>query len=1102
MPVILKKYYHSSLADVDAEIFARLRDGRVRSFIHVVPTKRKLRDAHRAYIHAVPQGIVPMPWLFTLEMLAGELYNLLGTPKQLVEGPTQAVLVNEAIQSVSASFTYFRLRRGSRLHKGTFQKIVNVVNKLKEQGVYSSLLHAELDAADTDEQAKLRDIQLIYDEYERKLGMQFIDPAGRSKQVNDEWDDSSSALSVKKRFDGVDTVFVSGFDEFSNPELTMLDHLSNVPGIAMVVSFDYHAGNDQIFGHLRENFEKLLDIGFIQERVARSTTQAFAEHIAANLFRYDSTAERLSCTMSVTLLDAEEREKEIELIAKLIKHLALERPDRDLSKVCVAIFQPQRYTNLIREVFARYGIPANVTDRYALDQSPFVVSLLSLLAVQQNDFRLTDLMRALSSPFFRFGDGGKQDVDAGNLYEVATRLKIVIGRSTWESRIDQRLRNLATELAEVDDETEEIRLQREEAMLRKAKQDLSRVTNVLAPFAGMITPLEFKHNVDELLKKLHTVECLVGVSRTLVGNEQLEKDVRAYQKFLNFLNDFLGILVLGQNGNAKEPLSFYTERLRAAIPQVRYNVRQQYGNGVQVTSFDETRGLSFDVMIIAGLVDGEFPPVYQPEIFFSNTRREKKERYHLTEHRYLFYQALTNFSEHLYITIPRCDDETPLVPSSFIDSLLNTVVLDDRRAALPPELTGPIYSEDELLQHIGAIAGRENTEVVERELAKYPDILEVLEHIRRAIMVEKSRIEGPETMPEYNGRIGRHVSAEARTVLDRFRHRIYSVTQLESYGCCPFQFFADKVLRLHVVPEARDGVSPLERGGVLHEVLFEFYSARRERGNTSLANCSDDEFLEAVHDLTTRARTKLDALAAFDIFWDVEKELILGARNRKGILEEFLQKERDSTLKVEPAYFEAAFGSKVGSKRKTDPHLSSEDPIAAGNVQLRGKIDRVDIGDGLFTIIDYKTGAKLAGRKEIDLGMSLQLPIYLFAVEQMLSTHHNRTVKAAAGVYYKLKSPVKPQLGIGSAEHRGTAFESSTRNTNLLPSDDELKQIVDQAITYVNTYVDSITRGEFPVEPKVPAEVCRYCDFQTICRIKSRVVDQPDEGNSAVDGDE
>ena len=64
-----------------------------------------------------------------------------------------------------------------------------------------------------------------------------------------------------------------------------------------------------------------------------------------------------------------------------------------------------------------------------------------------------------------------------------------------------------------------------------------------------------------------------------------------------------------------------------------------------------------------------------------------------------------------------------------------------------------------------------------------------------------------------------------------------------------------------------------------------------------------------------------------------------------------------------------------------------------------------------------------------------------------------------------------------------------------------MRQVIQKAIAYINSYVDAIARGEFPVEPKDPVEVCRYCSFQTICRIKSRVITPQDDGEGSTEGD-
>lgn len=1089
MPVILSKNYQRPVQDVDVEVCDRLRAGSTNSFIYVAPTKRKLRSLQREFLYCVPGGVSPSFHLFTLETLAARLHGIICSPKRFVTGPVQTVLINESIQSCADSLRYFRLRgRANNLPRGTIQKIVDVINALKDKGVYRASLYAEVEAAGIGEREKLQDVLTIYDAYEELLGDRFIDAAGMFKEVNERWSETDAMALVRPHFTDVDTIVVAGFDEFSDPELTMLYNCSMIEGLAVLVSFDYHLENDEVFGHLKENYGKFVEMGF-RKITMPSDGNIFTQHITRHLFRYATDAPKVSCRDSVTLLGAATREEEVELIAKLIKKLVLEKPDRDLSKICVAMYQPQAYTSLFREVFERFGIPANITDRYYLDQSPLVVSTLALLSIQQHNFRLTDIMRALSGPYFQFTtDNGS--IDSGNLFEVSSRLKISGGKATWFNRIERRLVAIREEGQNLDDEFQVDQLRREEQMLLKAQSDLKILTKFLQQFDTQMTPTEFKKRLLSLLNDLNFVEGILRGRVSLTSAEHFERDTRAYQKFLSFLDEFLEMLAFDEKRLIVERLPFYVDRLKTGISQVRYNIRQKYGYGVSITSFDETRGLHFDVMIIAGMVDGEFPPIYKSEILFSPERRARNERYHLNEHRYLFYQALTNFSEHLYLTVPRSEAEVDLVPSSFLEALVRIVDLEDCRRTMPEWVESNIFSEDELLRYVGKTIGRALDEQRKPDEVTLPDVKKnlniIFDHMHHAIVVERSRMYG-DAVPAYNGMIIDHVSDEAREVLERFRKRVYSVTQLESYGKCPFQFFSNKVLRLAGVSELEERMSALERGSILHEILFEFYTARREKKFSPLSGCTDQEFRQAVDELIAVADRKLEALNIPDLFWNVEKELILGSKNRKGVLREFLDAEREAEFVVKPEYFEVAFGSKVGPKKNTDPLLTSQEPLFAGNVQLRGKVDRIDIGEGRFKIIDYKTGTTVARREEIDLGMSLQLPVYLYAIEHLLATQQGREVSGVAGVYYKLTSPVKEQLGIGSSEHRGKVFAARSDNKELVANDQELKDIIDKAIRYVNEYVDKIARGEFPVEPKKPENVCTYCDYKTICRIQTRI---------------
>jgi ATP-dependent helicase/DNAse subunit B len=238
MPVILTKKYTNRIGRIRTEVSERLANNDSHTFIYIAPTKRKIRHLQREFLKVTPGKIAPAFNLFTLETLAAQIYMLLCPPRQLISGPEQAVLIDEAITSVSQQLQYFRLRGSpKRLTKGTLLRIINVINVLKEKGVYLTALRAEADTVEKYERPKLNDILLIYEKYEELLGDRFADSGGLFKHVNEQWDPRISAEAFMSQFNRINTVFVSGFDEFANPELTMLNNISNVDGIGMVISF-------------------------------------------------------------------------------------------------------------------------------------------------------------------------------------------------------------------------------------------------------------------------------------------------------------------------------------------------------------------------------------------------------------------------------------------------------------------------------------------------------------------------------------------------------------------------------------------------------------------------------------------------------------------------------------------------------------------------------------------------------------------------------------------------------------------------------------------------------------------------------------------------
>lgn len=1057
--------------------------------ILIVPTKRRIRHLTREILSAYKVAFSTLPF-FTLELISLKVVEKVFPNLRQVEEPVISLLFNQAILSVRDELRYFHPRdRGSVLPRGTFEKIIHVIRKLKDSGVYPRTLLDEVGASEEDEQAKLRDIAQIYLAYETILSeLGALDAEGVFQSLHRDCSQQRFEQAVRELFPAVKEVLIIGFDEFTEPELGFIEKLCAMKlGVSLV--FDFQLGNPALFGHLEKNYKKFTELGFVHQPdlSVRALSRNFfgageeafsshiVDHIGQTLFKREKTATKIG-TDEITVAKAKDRVQEIELVCKLIKQLAADKPDRDLSRICVALYRPQLYTPMIREQFKKFGIPVNVTDRFELSQAPPVIAIIGLLEIATKGFRRDDVLRTTGSCYFEFSNNGKP-LDRANLATISLDLRIPGGVRTWEKKIDHQLDRLHSEMLVSFDDQENTRHARDINRLEKAKSDIQWLDATLRNISLDQTPSVFEQGLQQLVEYLDLPRRIV----TFPSEELIEKDAQAYAKFLEVVSQMVSLLEYQEGKEKQYSLKFYVEQLKIALSEERYNIREQFGAGVLVTSIEETRGLPVDVMIVAGLVDGEFPSVYQSEIFFSTKRMKEREQHHVWENRYLFYQAITNWSEHLYLTFPEQDADLDLVPSSFVDALKSIVHVQEWEYPGRTPFDTTIYSAEDLLKEYGRSlrSGAANVPAIPSSLQSRTA------NVKHAIEVERSRVE-LNNLPEYSGNIFEALSKEAKEQLQQLKHRVYSVSQLETYGKCPYQFFVQRLLRVNILDEWDEEFSPLEKGSALHEVLFEFYTERRDKQMPSLIGCSDEEFAEAHRQLVEIAERKLADIDILDAFWDLEKELILGdVQTGNGVLKEFLQYERNRRTSFRPEFFEVGFGSELGRQTRIDKSFSSDEPIVAGAVNLRGKVDRVEIGHDAFAIVDYKTGKNLSTMDDMRSGISLQLPLYLYSMETLLAEQRGQHLTPAGGMYYQVRQPVTLKVGVGSARHKNDIAEKNS-NANLLASDNELRTLINESITRVNAYVDDMTKGKFPLTTLDKVDkVCTYCDYKTICRIQT-----------------
>ncbi len=612
-------------------------------------------------------------------------------------------------------------------------------------------------------------------------------------------------------------------------------------------------------------------------------------------------------------------------------------------------------------------------------------------------------------------------------------------------------------------------------------------------------PDEFQEYVDNLLNNGEVIQHILN---PMLGKntEIVEGEVNALQQFKKIVKELCA--VLKSEENSSDRLDDYIKKLHYIAKHTHFQNRAWLkSETVKIGTLGELRSLEFDTVFLGDFVDGGFPQTYRPDPLLPETPyRTEEEQLH--DNRFLFYRVLKSFRERLYLIMPKREGESELIPSIFQTQL--EVIADIGIEEIEKPICGSVPG---FLSAYGNYVWAADN-LSDREFPA--EIASVRPLIKHSVAVEKSREKAHDKLAYEGILTTENLSLKSRTSLENFRSEVYSVTDLEIYAKCPFQYFVAKVLKSKVKEEdVEDEPSSLEKGSLVHEVLCEFYKNRRANEDLSIAQCSDEIFEQAVQQLdevlyskSEDKRLERSDVSKDSLFWKIEIEKLQIS------LHKWLEAEHAYDLHVMPRFFEVRFGRSPGL---TDTELSCSNPISVGNVRMEGRIDRIDIGEGVFNIIDYKTGSSTIRIQNILEGRSLQLPIYLQIAEKLLDEHDELTgLKPAAGLYHKIRlEEYKVELGIGAESFNDIAYRNfngskwgdfGSSNRQLL-EDELFEKRLDRVRGYIQQYVDSIANGIFPLTTRVdtfvdseadgnapitPKDItapCSYCAYKRVCRV-------------------
>ena len=314
-----------------------------------------------------------------------------------------------------------------------------------------------------------------------------------------------------------------------------------------------------------------------------------------------------------------------------------------------------------------------------------------------------------------------------------------------------------------------------------------------------------------------------------------------------------------------------------------------------------------------------------------------------------------------------------------------------------------------------------------------------------------------------------------------------SASRLELFNRCPFAHYVKYGLGAKERPESREEAA--DAGTFLHDALDGFLKLVKER-ELNWADLTDED-ADALMDevLPPLVATHNDGIFVRDV--RLREALFLRVESVKKCARSIVKQMQLGSYR--PYETELAFGPDAPFPPL---RLRTDD---GRTVMLYGRIDRVDrSADGFYRVIDYKMGDRKFEPAKIAAGLSLQLPLYLAAVEGLEGE--------MGGMYYMPLS--LPAVREGEEQRhvlRGVTADSEAAVTALEGHLEGRSQIVQglrrnkdgslsgsvcrtedmavltrEAVAVAERTLDHMRRGEAQVAPYKGA--CAWCAYQAVCR--------------------
>jgi len=645
----------------------------------------------------------------------------------------------------------------------------------------------------------------------------------------------------------------------------------------------------------------------------------------------------------------------------------------------VVLDQNENSRENLKRVFKSMDIPYFMDEKRSFDNSVLASFITNLLTLVVNDCRQTDAISFVKSALLGFDESAIDDFS-----NYVTQYK-VYKKSFFES----------------------FKYGKNDSKYNNAESVRSELANLILDFKDRISDAK---NAEDYSKALYTylTDTISVFSKLEAISQTYEKlgMLDAMQEIDQSWDELVALFdqIVELVGNEEMDLEEYSSILLSSIKDINIGVLPQADGKVSIGSVTRSSFSNIKCLYISSFNDGILPSDSSVDSLLTDRELTKIsdsglqliKSHDLLKDEELFQieRALDSDCEKLTLLYTASDIEGA---EQLISPILSKIASDDG-----------IVIEDDINDSDDGLGYLQNKKSSSSKLLQFLKAYLSGQSIPEEWKLCANLLNQDEEFKVFSKALFFNPGAEsldidtANKVFDKNGSDRVSPSQLEMYAACPFKHFVE--YGLHPDKQERFQVDSAKSGTIYHEVL---QKVSEKLSGYSIAHGKD---LTDVSSLWMSITDEQLSSMVEEILQDIKKEKYEGLLestpeeeykfDRIRVLSLVFAKYMVEQLRkghVSSMYFERRFG--IGGQL---PPLTIDTKI--GKVRIEGVIDRTDIiknqEHSYAKIIDYKSGSKDFDRERIDLGLDLQLMIYLEA-----AVEGEKGLEAGGVFYYLVHNP-------------------------------------------------------------------------------------------------